>query len=141
MENDEDVKGINWLIGIPVVLWIGITVLGILKVLLSGSFEPGIKGVTVAIINTFNSCTFSTFISVIACMLYQYLTTDKEKRAEVSGLVMGRVPAIIILTIVYGGAAIFDAAINHLIMTIIFLVINIIYVICFFKLFLVKKQK
>ena len=141
MENDEDVKGINWLIGIPVVLWIGITFLGILKVLLSGSFEPGIKGVTVAVINTFNSCTFSTFISVIACMLYQYLTTDKEKRAEVSGLVMGRVPAIIILTIVYGGAAILDAAINHLIMTIIFLVINIIYVFCFFKLFLVKKQK
>lgn len=141
MENDEGVKGINWHIGIPVVLWIGITFLGILKVLLGSGFELETIDNVVAVISSFNSCTFSTFISVIVCMIYQYFTTVKEKREEVSGLVMRRMPAIIILTAVYGAAAIFDAAISHFVMTIIFLILNIAYVICFFTMFLVRKKK
>ena len=140
MENDKGVKGINWHIGIPIVLWIGITFLGILKVLLSSVSELEVSAIVVAIINTLNSCTFSTFISVIICMLHQYFTTAKEKREKVSGLMMRRMPGIIILTVSYGAAAILDAAISHIVMAIIFLVINIAYVTCFFCLFLAKKE-
>lgn len=121
MENDEGVKGINWHIGIPVVLWIGITFLGILKVLLGSGSELEVSDIVVTVINTFNSCTFSTFISVIICILYQCFTTAEEKREEVCGLAMRRMPAIIILTVIYGGAAIFDAAISHIVMSIIFI--------------------
>lgn len=141
MENDEGVKGINWHIGIPVVLWIGITFLGILKVLLGSGSELEVSDIVVTVINTFNSCTFSTFISVIICILYQCFTTVEEKREEVCGLAMRRMPAIIIFTAIYGGAAIFDAAISHIVMSIIFLIINIAYVICFFSLFLARKKK
>lgn len=140
MEYDEDTKGINWHIGIPVALWIGITVLGIIKVLLSSGSELEIRNVVVTLMNTFNSCTLSTFISVAVLMMYQYFTTTKEKREEVSGLAMRRIPAFIIMTIVYGVVAIFDAAISHFIMAIVFLAINIIYVICFFSLFLAKEK-
>ncbi len=139
MEYGDDAKGINWHIGIPVVLWIGITGLGIIKVLLSNVSELEFIDVVTTIMNTFNSCTFSTFISVIVCMLHQYFTTVKEKREEVSGLVMRRIPAIIISTVTYGVVAIFDAAISHVIMAIIFLIITIAYVVCFFSLFLKRR--
>lgn len=141
MDYDEDIKGINWHIGIPVVLWIGITVLGIIKVLLGSTSELEAKGIVITIISTFNSCTFSTFIPVVVCMLYQYFTTVKEKREAVSGLAMRKIPATFILTAIYSIVAIFDAAISHFIMAIIFLIINIAYVICFFSLFLVRKEK
>lgn len=112
-------------------MWIGITGLGIIKVLLSSVSELRVIDIVTTIINTFNSCTFSTFISVIVCMLHQYFTTVKGKREKVSGLVMRRMPAIIISTVIYGVVAIFDAAISRVIMAIIFLIINIAYVVCF----------
>lgn len=82
MEYGEGAKELNWHIGIPAVLWIGITGLGIIKVLLSSVSELGV---------------------------------------------------------IYGVVAIFDAAISYVIMAIIFPIINIAYVVCFFKLFLKRR--
>lgn len=141
MECNDDTKGINWHIGIPVILWIGITTLGIIKVLLNSGSESEVKDIVIIVINTFNSCTFSTFIPIVVCMLYQYFTTTEEKREEVSGLAMRKIPTIFILTAIYSVVATFDAAISHFNMVIIFMIINIAYVVCFFKVFLAKTKK
>ena len=147
MELNE--KKINWHIGIPVVLWIALVTLGIIKVGLSTAVtintectESQIKDLIYALVSTFNSNTFSTFISIIVCMLYQYFSTEKKaKREEVSGLAMKRIPIIFILTGVYSVVAVFDAAISNIVMAGIFFTTNIAYVICFFSLFQAKEKK
>lgn len=141
MEQNENVKnsGINWHIGIPVCLWIFCVVFGIIKVVLNTDENNTID--FIEIVNAFNSNTFSTFISVVACMIYQYCTTEKGlKREEVSGLSMKNMPATVIISLVYSSVVILDSAISHSAMAIIYCIVSIIYVICFFKIFLSKRK-
>lgn len=117
MECSDGKKEINWNVGIPVVLWIGILALSIVKVCLSNVNQISVK----LLLNTFNTNTFSTFMSIIMCMLYQYFSVEKyDKREEISHLRMKKMPIIIIFTIVYAVLAIFDSAIDHGIMVTIF---------------------
>ncbi len=141
MEYAEGTKEINWHIGIPIVLWIANVTLGIIKIFLSDLSAWDSTDIIVAVINTANSNTFSTFISIVVCMLYQYFTTSKAKREKASGLAMRYIPLVFILTGIYCVAAVFDAAISHVAMTVIYLIINIAYVACFFGVFLVRKKK
>ncbi len=141
MEYAESTKGINWHLGIPIILWIANVTLGIIKVFLSDLSAWDSADIMVAVVNTANSNTFSTFISIVACMLYQYFTTSRGKREKVSGLAMRYIPLVFILTGIYCVVAVFDAAISHIAMTVIYLVVNIAYVSCFFGLFLVRKKK
>lgn len=142
-QNEEITKGkINWNIWIPVVLWIACVVLGILKVVLRiALYETDEVLSIVDILNAFNSNTFSTFISVVVCKLYQYFSTDRKgfKQEEVSGLSMKNIPATFIISGIYAAAAIFDTSISRNVMTYIFFVLSLIYVICFFKVFLTNR--
>lgn len=141
MADKDEVKNkrkINWQIGIPVALWIGCVFLGILKVVLEPVYNSEATIGAEEIVNAINSNTFSTFISVVACMLHQHFSSEKE---GVSGLSMKKMPFTIIITLVYIVSAAFDAAISHIAMTIIYLLINCGYVICFFCLFLDRKKK
>lgn len=147
MEQDKkDNRGtINWNIWIPVILWIACVLLGIIKVLLATFLfktETEVVLDVTEILNAFNSNTFSTFISIVVCKLYLYFSTEEKgfKREELSGLSMRNMPAIFIISGIYFTIAIFDTAISMIGMAIIYLIANLLYVICFFKLFLTKKR-
>lgn len=142
MEQNENTNKINWHIGIPIALWIICVILGILKVTLKAAvFDKGVTLDFVDVLNAFNSNTFSTFISVVACMLYQHYSTENVgfKRETVSGLSMRRMPAIIIISGIYIMLAAFDSALSLFPMSVIFFITNIVYVICFFTIFRAKK--
>lgn len=144
MEQGEEITKdkINWHIWIPIVLWIACVVLGILKVILKAVLSETDNTLDVVdVLNAFNSNTFSTFISVVVCKLYQYFSIESEglKREEVSGLSMKNIPATFIISAIYAGCAIFDTTINHIVMAIIFFLLSLAYVWCFFKFFITKK--
>ena len=146
MEDKDKVREehkIDWQVWIPIILWIGCVFLGILKVLLEPMYNPNATIGVEEILNTINGNTFSTFISVVVCMLYQHFSSLKEgaKRNEGSGLSMRNMPVTIIITVLYLMGACFDAAISKIAMTIIYTVINAAYVGCFFGVFLDKKKK
>lgn len=147
MEQDKEVTKdkINWNVWIPVALWIGCVFLGIIKVLLDAFLfktETEVDFDFINILNAFNSNTFSTFISIVVCKLYLYISTEGKglKKEQVSGLSMRSIPAVIIISLIYLVVATFDTAINLLWMAIIFFMANVSYVLCFFKLFLSKKR-
>lgn len=139
MESSHNKHTINWNVWLPILLWIGCVVLGIIKTIVASEGKRlDIKD----IINVFNSNTFSAFLSVIICKLYQYFTISKvDFQEKASGLLRKCIPATIIITVIYGFTASFDAAWNSLGMTILYFIINIVYVGCFFKVFLIKKDK
>lgn len=103
MESSHNKHTINWNVWIPILLWIGCVVLGIIKTTVaSESKRIDIKD----IIDVFNSNTFSTFLSVIICKLYQYFTTSKvDFQEKASGLSRKCIPVTIIITVIYGFAA------------------------------------
>lgn len=133
----------NWNVGIPIILWIACVVLGIIKVILRPIFSESETMNIMDILNAFNSNTFSTFISVVVCKLYQYFSTEKKgiKREKISGLSMKNIPAIFIISGVYIVIAVFDSAICHIAMSVVFCIANLFYIICFFAVFLAKQER
>lgn len=131
-------KKINWNIGIPIIIWIACVFLGELRLVLETNSEKGI----LQLIAVFNSNTFATFISIIACMWYQFFSEEKQNLRDIrSGLSTRYMPVTIVATVVYFAVACFDAALpNYKIMTIICFIVNIVYVICFFKVFTYKPE-
>lgn len=142
-QNRETTKDkVNWNIWIPVLLWFVCVVLGILKVYLRVILFDVDENIEILdVLNTFNSNTFSTFISVVVCKLYQHFSTEKSglERERISGLSMKNMPYIFIISGIYAMVAVFDTAISNVVMSIIFLLFNLGYIFCFFKIFLAKK--
>lgn len=134
-------EGIDWKdIGISVVIWIALLAMGLLKITIGTPCKRDAAEMVLAIIDTANNCTFSAFISVVACMLYQHFSIDKKKRLDESSLALGKMPFIIIATIFYAAVALLDSVLYCKAMKMVFLVANIGYVACFFV-FFVNREK
>ena len=136
MGNNQNVGKINWNIWIPILLWVGCVILGIIKAVVTTTENINIK----ELIDVFNTNTFSTYLSVIVCRLYQYFTSKEAIQEQSSGLSRRNIPITIIITVIYCFIAAFDAAWNTMAMTIIYLVVNFVYVVCFFNIFLLKNK-
>ena len=127
-------KKIDWLIIIPIIFWISCMCLSVGKL-----FQSGNKIHIIDWIDIFNSNTFSTYISLIICMAYQYFSVYNKKRQEKSGLSRKWISLTILSTIVYGAVAIINACRYCLVTTIIMAIASTIYVILFFKFMKTKK--
>lgn len=127
-------KEIDWLMVIPIIFWIFCMCLSVGKMLQTGNKIHIIDWVDI-----FNSNTFSTYISLIICMAYQYFSIYDKKQQEKSGLSRKWISLTIISTIVYGVIAIVNACRYCLLTAIIMAIASIIYVILFFKFMKIKK--
>ena len=120
-------KKIDWLIIIPIIFWISCMCLSVGKL-----FQSGNEIHIIDWLDIFNSNTFSTYISMIICMAYQYFAVYDSRQQELSGLSRKWIALTIISTVVY-------ACRYCLGTTIAMTIVSIVYVILFFKFMKLKR--
>ena len=121
-------RKLDWLTIIPILFWILCMLLSIGK-LIQVEKEVNILDW----IDILNSNTFSTFISMVICMAYQFFSTKGKKKQEKSGLSKRWIWLTIISTVIYGIVAIINACRYCLTTSVIMAIVSVIYVILFFK--------
>ncbi len=127
-------KKIDWLIIIPIIFWISCMCLSVGKL-----FQSGNEIHIIDWLDIFNSNTFSTYISMIICMAYQYFAVYDSRQQELSGLSRKWIALTIISTVVYGVIAIINACRYCIGTTIAMKIVSIVYVILFFKFMKLKR--
>lgn len=124
----EENKKVDWLVIIPIIFWVLCMGLSVGKM-----FQTGNEIHILDWLDIFNSNTFSTFISIVICMAYQFFAVNGKKKQEKSGLSRKWIALTLISTGVYGGVAIINACRYCLVTAIIMTIVSIVYVIMFFK--------
>lgn len=121
-------RKIDWMIVIPMLFWISCIAISSAKVAQSSG---GVH--IIDYIDCFNSNTFSTYISLVICMAYQFFSADKGRQEERSGLSRKWIAGTIISTVVYGIVAVINTCLYGLPTTIVMAFASITYVWLFFK--------
>lgn len=126
-------KVIDWPVVIPIIFWLLCMGLSIGKMFQTGNVIHIIDWIDI-----FNSNTFSTYISMIICMSYQYFA-GRGKKQERSGLSRKWIALTVISTGVYGAVALINACRYCLVTAVIMMVGSIAYVFLFFRFMRVKR--
>lgn len=119
---------VDWLTIIPILFWFSCMGLSVGKL-----FQTGNEIHFIDWLEIINSNTFSTYLSMIICMAYQFFSVSNTKKQEESGLSRKWISLSILSTIIYGIIAIVNACRYNLLTTIIMTVASIIYIILFFE--------
>lgn len=119
---------VDWLTIIPIVFWLTWIGLSIGKMYQSGNPIHIIDWLDVI-----NSNTFSTYLSMIICMAYQFFSVSNTKKQEESGLSRRWIGLSILSTVIYGVIAIINACRYNLLTTVIMSFASVLYVFVFFK--------
>lgn len=130
----EKNKKIDWLIIIPMIFWVSCMALSVGKM-----FQTGNEIHILDWLDVFNSNTFSTYVSMVICMAYQFFSVYGKKQQDRSGLSRKWISLTVILTVIYGIIAVVNACRYCLATAIIMAVASVIYVIVFFK-FMIHKR-
>lgn len=132
MKNKSKKK--DWLTIIPILFWILCMGISIGKM-----FQTGNEIHIIDWLEVFNSNTFSTYISMVICMAYQFFSTDIKSKQEESGLSRKWMWLTILSTVIYGIVAIINASRYCLVTTVIMSVVSLGYICLFFKYMRVRK--
>lgn len=127
-------KKVDWLIIIPLIFWISCMGLSVGKLLQSANEIHIIDWLDI-----FNSNTFSTYISMIICMSYQYFAVCDSRQQELSGLSRKWIALTVISTAVYGVIAVINVCRYCLATVVLMAIASIIYVILFFRFMKLKR--
>lgn len=130
----EKGKKVDWLIFIPIIFWITCIGLSIGKMVQNDNEIHIIDWLDI-----FNSNTFSTYISMVICMAYQFFAVYDKKQQERSGLSRKWIALTVLSTIMYGVVALINACRYCLLTTIIMTAVSIAYVVIFFKFMKLKR--
>lgn len=125
----------DWLTIIPVLFWILCIGLSIGKM-----FQTGNKLHMIDWLEALNSNTFSTYISMVICMAYQFFSTDKISKQKESGLSRKWIWLTLISTVMYGIISIINSCRYCLTTSVIMFVASVAYVYIFFR-FMRSKNK
>lgn len=125
----------DWLTIIPVLFWILCIGLSIGKM-----FQTGNKLHMIDWLEALNSNTFSTYISMVICMAYQFFFTDKISKQKESGLSRKWIWLTLISTVMYGIISIINSCRYCLTTSVIMFVASVAYVYIFFR-FMRSKNK
>lgn len=128
MQTDDKNRKINWGMLIPIIFWIVCISLSTAKL-----FQTGNKIHVIDILDVFNSNTFSTYISMIICMLYQFFSEKNIKKQEKSGLSRKGIALTIISTCAYAVMEVVNACRYNIGTTIITTIFSVTYVVLFFR--------
>lgn len=121
-------KGSRWSILIPIIFWLACIALAIGKMIQA---EKDIK--ILDWMDVFNSNTYSTYVPMTACMIYQFFSTDGKKKQKKIGLSRKWIWLTIVSVCIYSVMAVVNACRYTLGSTILMLVVSIAYVYVFFK--------
>lgn len=130
---DKKGKKVDWLIIIPIIFWVSCMGLSVAKMLQTGNEIHMVDWLDI-----FNSNTFSTYISMVICMAYQFFSYDKKKQ-ERSGLSRKRISLTVISTAIYGVVAVINACRYCFVTAVLMAVASAIYVFLFFKFMKLKR--
>lgn len=119
---------VDWLTTIPILFWISCIGLSVGKMYQSGNSIHIIDWLDII-----NSNTFSTYLSMIICMAYQFFSVNNTKKQEQSGLSRRWISLSILSTVIYGIIAIINACRYNLLTTVIMSLASVSYVFIFFK--------
>lgn len=119
---------VDWLTIIPILFWLLCMGLSVGKM-----YQTGNEIHIIDWLEILNSNTFSTYISMVICMAYQFFSVDEKIKQEASGLSRKWIWLTIISTVVYGIIAIINACRYCLVTSVIMAGASIAYVIIFFK--------
>lgn len=119
---------VEWLTIIPMLFWVLCMGLSIGKM-----FQTGNEVHIIDWLEVLNSNSFSTYISMVICMAYQFFAAERKSKQEESGLSRKWIWLTIVSTIVYGIMAIVNACRYCLVTSIIMAVASIVYIFIFFK--------
>ena len=125
MASKQGKKKINWHIFIPIMFWGSCITFSFIKEIQSE--KTSIK----CFLDIINTNTFSTYVSMIICMLYQFFSNNTKKRQK-GGLSRQNIAMTILSTVVYGICTVANAFMYNLFTTIVLLVVSLIYVFLFF---------
>lgn len=90
-------------------------------------------------LEVFNGNTFSTYISLVICMVYQFFSVNSKKKQEKSGLSRRWIPLTILSTVIYAVVAIVNACRYCVLTTVIMTGASVVYVFLFFKYMKLKR--
>ncbi len=127
-------KKVDWLIIIPIIFWVSCMCLSVGKM-----FQTGNEIHILDWLDVFNSNTFSTYISMVICMAYQFFSVYVKKKQERSGLSRRWIGLTVISTAGYCVVAIINACRYCLETTILMAVVSAVYVFLFFKFMKLKR--
>ena len=128
MKNMQKTKKTNWLTIIPVIFWICCIGISVGKVVQTGN-----KIHFTDLMDIVGSNTFSTYVSMIIVMMYQFFSIENARKQEISGLSRRWISLSIIATIAYAVIAVVNACrYNSLTIRIMF-IYSIVYVFLFFR--------
>lgn len=130
----EKNKKVDWQIIIPIIIWCSCIGLSVGKM-----FQTGNEIHIIDWLDIFNSNTFSTYISIVMCMIYQFFAFGDKKQQEKWGLSRKWIALTIIATAIYTAVAIINACRYCYVTVIIMMIVSVAYVITFFKFMILKK--
>lgn len=119
---------VAWLTIIPMLFWVSCMGLSIGKM-----FQTGYEVHIIDWLEVLNSNTFSTYISMVICMTYQFFSAERKSKQEESGLSRKWIWLTIVSTVLYGIIAIINACRYCLVTSIIMAMASIVYVFIFFN--------
>lgn len=131
--NDKNGKKIDWMIAIPIILFVGC-----LGISLGKSFQMEKSLQFIDILEMFNSNAFSTFISMTACMMYQFFSDSKTKQN--SRLSRKWISMTVIATIFYILFAVINACRFCLFTSILMSISSIGFIVLFFCIYVRKES-
>lgn len=119
---------VDWLTIIPMLFWVLCMGLSIGKM-----FQTGNEVHIIDWLEVLNSNTFSTYISMVICMAYQFFSAERKSKQEESGLSRKWIWLTIVSTVLYGIIAIVNACRYCLVTSIIMAMVSVVYIFIFFK--------
>lgn len=119
---------VDWLTIIPVLFWVLCMGLSIGKMFQTGNAVHMIEWLEVL-----NGNTFSTYISMIICMAYQFFSAEGKTKQEESGLSRKWIWLTIVSTVIYGMIAVINACRYCLFTSVVMAVASVGYIFIFFK--------
>lgn len=118
----------DWLTVIPVLFWIVCIIISIVKLFQKADNPPLLND----ILNSFNESTFSTYITMVIMLSYQYFSLDNITKRKKIGLSPEYIALTIIVTIIYGIIAIINVCRYNSVTIVLMFIASIVYVILFF---------
>lgn len=118
----------RWNIAIPLIVWLVCLGTGVGKIIQTDSYKDPLTWLDI-----FNSNTFSAYISMISCMIYQFFSEENYGKREKSGLSRKNMWITITGTITYSVITLINVVRYNMCTSIICLVFSVLYVLLFFK--------
>lgn len=120
----------DWPTVIPVIFWLICIFFSVAKQFQGEESDKA--ALFLNVLNSFNESTFSTFITIVITLSYQYFSVDGEGKRRGIGLSREHIAMTIIATCLYGALALANALRYGTFTIILMTIASIIYVVLFF---------